>query len=220
MDTVLFLAFAIAYAALLVWGARSAARRGLWSPASLPLLVLAGLVYDNLLIGTGRWIGEGDTLETLNLVRFWIHALVTPVLAAWALHALRRAGFGWAQATWFQAFAILSSLALTVVEYLTELRGLRIVPERVYGVLSYTSAAPSDGPPVMVLVVALVLLLVGALLWRRKGWPWLFAGALVMTIGSAVQLPVPSGAVTNAFELLLLASVTATMVRQDRAEVR
>ena len=107
-----------------------------------------------------------------------------------------------------------------MVEYLTELRGLRIVPERVYGVLSYTSAAPSDGPPVMVLVVALVLLLVGALLWRRKGWPWLFAGALVMTIGSAVQLPVPSGAVTNAFELLLLASVTATMVRQDRAEVR
>ena len=37
-----------------------------------------------------------------------------------------------------------------------------------------------------------------------------------MTIGSAVQLPVDSGAVTNAFELALLISILATKAFQDR----
>ena len=94
MDTVLFLGFAGAYLILLVWGIALAVRHGWWTPANLPLLVLAALVFDNLIIGIGKFIGDGPLLEGLNLARFWIHAFVTPVLAAWALHALRRAGFG------------------------------------------------------------------------------------------------------------------------------
>ncbi|GAB3706602.1 hypothetical protein [Mariniluteicoccus flavus] len=207
MDTALFLGFGLAYAALLAWGLMLAARHGWATPANLPLLVLAGLVYDNLLLGAGRWIGAGPALEGLNLARFWIHALVTPVLVAWALHALRRAGFAWARAGWFQSASIVAAVGLVVVEFLTEVRGLRLVAREEYGALSYTDARPASGPPIMVLVVALVLIIVGALLWKRVRWPWLFAGAVVMTIGSAVEIPVASGAATNAFELVLLVSV-------------
>ena len=39
-----------------------------------------------------------------------------------------------------------------------------------------------------------------------------------MTIGSAVELPVDSGAATNAFELVLLVSIMATKAFQDRRE--
>lgn len=46
MDTVLFLGFALAYLALLIWGLGLAARHGWWTPANLPLLVVAALVYD------------------------------------------------------------------------------------------------------------------------------------------------------------------------------
>ena len=53
--------------------------------------MLAALVYDNLVIGAGRFIGDGPLLEGLNLARVWIHALVTSVLVARALHTLRRA---------------------------------------------------------------------------------------------------------------------------------
>ena len=56
----------------------------------------------------------------------------------------------------------------------------------------------------------------GALVWWKQKWPWLFVGAVVMTIGSGVQLPLPSGAITNAFELTLLVSIMATKAFQDR----
>ena len=38
----------------------------------------AGLVWDNGVIGIGKYIGEGDLLEGLNVTRFWVHALATP----------------------------------------------------------------------------------------------------------------------------------------------
>lgn len=215
MDTVLFAGFALAYLALLAWGARPALRRGHLSPADLPLLVLAGLVYDNAVIAAGSLIGAGPVLETLSLGRFWIHALITPVLVAWGLHTLRRAGFPWAQTRGYQLGGTLAVLALVALELLTEVRGLRIVPGWEYGVLSYSNAAPASGPPLMVLIVALVLIVAGVLLWRRQGWPWLAAGAIAMTLGSAIPLPLPSGAVTNAFELALLLSVTATTAFQE-----
>ena len=65
MDTILFLGFAAAYLALLVWGVRLAMRNGWWTPANLPLLVVAALILwrhqDNirrLLAGTEPRIGE------------------------------------------------------------------------------------------------------------------------------------------------------------------
>ena len=216
MDTILFLGFAAAYLALLVWGVRLAMRNGWWTPANLPLLVVAALVYDNLVLGLGSTIGHRPALEGLNHGRFWIHAAITPTLVAWALHTLRRAGFGWAQSRAYQVLSIGAALALTVVEYFLEVRGLHLVPQEEYGVLSYGSAEPATGPPLMVLVVAAFLVVAGALVWRKQKWPWLFVGAVVMTIGSGVQLPLPSGAITNAFELTLLVSIMATKAFQDR----
>lgn len=215
MDTALFLGFAAAYSVLLLWGFALAARTRWWTPANLPLLVVAALVYDNLVLGSGRWIGEGALLEAVNYARFYVHAAITPLLVAWALHTLRRAGFAWAQARWYQVASIGAALALTFVEFLLEVRGLKLAPREEFGVLSYTGTEPPSGPPLMVLIVAAVLLVAGALLWKRRGWPWLFAGALVMTIGSGVRLPIDSGAVTNAFELTLLISIIATKAYQD-----
>ncbi|WP_203568830.1 hypothetical protein [Aestuariimicrobium ganziense] len=216
MDTPLFLGFAVAYLVLLVWGVRQASRHGWWTPANLPLLVVAALVYDNLVLGIGRWIGEGSLLEGLNLARYWIHAAITPVLVAWALHTLRRAGFSWAQARWYQVASIAASLALTVAEYFLEVQGLTLEPQQEFGVLSYNSTEPASGPPLMVLVVAAFLVVAGALLWKKQGWPWLFVGAVIMTIGSGVEVPVDSGAITNLFELVLLVSIMATKSFQDR----
>lgn len=201
MDTVLFLGFALAYLALLIWGLGLAARHGWWTPANLPLLVVAALVYDNAALGLGRFIGEGPLLEALNYARYYIHAAITPLLVAWALHTLRRAGFGWAQARWYQVVSIAAALALTVVEYFLEVRGLHLVPDEEYCVLSYANAEPASGPPLMVLIVAAVLLIAGVMVWKKQGWPWLFIGALLMTIGSAVEsssLPPPALALADA----------------------
>lgn len=216
MDTVLFFGYAAAYLALLVWGIALAARHGWWTPANLPLLVVAGLVFDNLVIATGRWIGEGPLLEGLSAGRFWAHALLTPLLVVWSWHAVRRAGVRWARTTAAAVGAVVLAVALVVLEVVTVLAGLRIEPVEEYGVLSYSNADAPSGPPLMVLFVAAALIVAGFLVWRRQRWVWLLAGSVVMTIGSAVPIPLESGAITNAFELVLLTAILATKAHQDR----
>lgn len=217
MDTVMFLAYTGIYLVLLAWGlALAARRRRWWTPANVPLLVVVGLVYDNAVLGTGRFIGEGALLEALNLPRYWTHALVTPLLVVFAWHALVRAGVGWSRTRAAAVVAGVVTAGLVVLE-LAHAVGLELVVRREYGVLSYGPVEEAGGPPVMVLVVSLALLVAGVLVWRRQGWPWLLVGTALMTVGSAVPVPVDSGAVTNLFEVILLVSVLATVAFQDRA---
>src|SRR5699024_5006927 len=92
--------YTLVYVVLLAWGLALAARHRWATPANIPLLIVAGLVYDNAVLATGRLIGEGPLLEALNLGRFWIHALVTPLLVVFAWHAITRTGAGWARTRW------------------------------------------------------------------------------------------------------------------------
>ncbi|MDA8371062.1 MAG: hypothetical protein M0026_14500 [Nocardiopsaceae bacterium] len=220
MDTVLFFGFAGAYTALLIWAVALATRHGWATPANLPLLVLAGLVYDNLIIASGRYIGEGPLLEALSHGRFWLHAFLTPLLVIWSWHAVRRAGVRWAARRWAALAAVLITAALIAFELITVTANLHLAARVEYGVLSYSDSAPPPGPPPMVLVVAAALIFAGFVLWRRQRWIWLLVGAVLMAVGSGVPLPLESGAVTNLFELVLLVSVLATKAWQDAAELR
>ncbi|WP_231581288.1 hypothetical protein [Domibacillus enclensis] len=174
------------------------------------LPVIAGLVYDNGILAAGRFIGEGPILESLNYARFWIHAFLTPLLVLFAWKTLQQAGVQWAQKTWARITAFLLTTSLIGLELFTEVFGLVIQPEQSYGVLSYGKVESASGPPVMVLIVSVVLLGASILIWRKQGWLWFFVGSFVMIVGSAVQLPVKSGAVTNLFELVPLSSLVAT----------
>ena len=194
-------------------GLKSTAAEG-WARAALtPLPVIAALAYDNLVLGAGRWIGEGSLLRDLNAGRYWLTVL-TPLLFVWAIDGMRRAGIGPLRAAAIKPLTWLVATILVVVTYLREIRGLELSLRDEYGALSYVE--PGAGAPIVPVIIALVLLAAGALIWKRQGWPWLFLGALAMTIASAVEIPVPSNAATNAFELLLLASIVATTRFQDR----
>lgn len=218
MDTVLFGGFAVAYIALLGWGVILATRHGWATPANLPLLVVAGLVYDNTIIAAGRLIGEGAVLESLSAARFWLHAIATPLLVVWSWHTVRRAGYRWAHTRAAATVAVLLAVTLMVLEAVTVLIGLRLDPHVDYGVLTYS--AVDSGPPVMVFFVAAALIVAGFLVWRRQRWVWLLVGALIMTVGNALPIPIESAAATNAFELVLLTAILATKAWQDRNEAR
>ncbi|MBF0671616.1 MAG: hypothetical protein IR160_03420 [Salinibacterium sp.] len=220
MDTVIFFGYTAAYLALLVWGCVLLARRGRVDASAIPLLVIAGLVYDNTVIASGKWIGEGPLLEALSFGRFWIHAIVTPLLVVWAWDACRRAGARWAATLAAAIVAIVFAVALMVLEYVTVLAGLQIEAGEEYGVLSYGNAEAASGPPLMVLFVAAALLIAGIVVWVKQKSPVLTIGTVLMIIGSAVSIPVESGAVTNAFELVLLTSIVWTTARQDALERR
>ncbi|WP_261165382.1 hypothetical protein [Microbacterium sp. Marseille-Q6965] len=218
MDSLIFLGFALAYVALGVWAAMRVARRGRVVASDLVLLVIAGLVYDNAVIALGVVIGEGGVLEVLNGARYWLHALLTPLLVIVAWHVLARSGVGWARRRWVLVIALVVTAALIVFEIVTGAMPAQLVAEREHGALSYANERAPGGPPVMVLVVAAALLLAGIVAWMRQRWPWLCIGTVLMLAGSSVPIPLPSGAATNAFELILLVAIVATVARQDRME--
>lgn len=210
MDSVLYLGLAVVYAALLLYGCVLLKRDSLPGLRYLLLIVTAGLVWDNGVIGIGKYIGEGDLLEGLNVTRFWVHALATPLLVLVSFDLIRKAGSPWASKLAAAWGAWLLTAALIALEVMTETLPLKLQPSMEYGALRYVSTE-SGGPPLMVILILIPLLMAGVIVWRRKKTPLLFIGTVLMAAGSAIPIPIESSAATNVFELLLLLSLWLTV---------
>lgn len=215
MDPLLFAAFSAGYILLFFWALSTVKDSGLISAVFL-LPVLLGLIYDNGILAAGRFIGEGSTLKYLNYARFWIHAFFTPLLVLYSWNTLKQADLEWAKTGTFKWIAYLLTAGLIILELAAEVFGLKLEARREYGVLSYSDTEAPGGPPVMVLIVSAVLLAASVVIWRKQGWFWFFAGAVLMIIGSAIDIPIESAAAVNAFEWLLLFSLTATSYFQKK----
>lgn len=213
MDTFLYFLFAALYAILLIWGLYGIRKQDLARWTSVIYIVIMPLIYDNLLLATGKWIGEGELLESLNFSRFCLHALITPLLVMYSIGTLRESGIEWAKKKWLVILGILYTVGLIVLEFSIEVKGLELEVVKEYGVISYSNVEEATGPPIMVLLVTLILIVASAILWKKTKWPVFFIGAVVMTIGSAVPINVDSGAVTNAFELVLIFTLIWTKRR-------
>ena len=213
MDIFLYFLYAALYTALLLWGLYSIRKQDFAKWTSVIYIVILPLIYDNLLLATGKWIGEGELLESLNFSRFCLHALITPLLVMYSVGTLQESGIEWAQKKWLVILGILYTIGLMVLEFSIEVIGLEIEVVKEYGVVSYSNVEEATGPPIMVLLVTLVLVIASAILWKKTKWPVFFIGAVVMTIGSAVPIDVESGAVTNAFELFLIFTLMWTKRR-------
>ena len=207
MDTIIFWAFAVAYVALIILlGVRHKKVR----LSSVLFLVLIALVYDNLMINSGRFIGKGDLLQTLNFGRFWLHALFTPTLIIFSIAILQEASVAWVNTKVAITLTALLFLVAIVIEFMTELNGLTLAPTEAYGALSYSSVEETTGPPFMILVMLIALLIAACTLTKLFQWWWMLIGAIVMTIGSAVPIDIQSNAITNLFELFLLFTLVLT----------
>ena len=213
MDTFLYFLYTLLYTALLIWGLYGIRKQELAKWSSVIYIVILPLIYDNLILATGKWIGEGELLESLNFSRFCLHALITPLLVMYSIGTLRESGIEWAKKKWLVIVGIIYTIGLMVFEFSVEVVGLEIEVVKEYGVVSYSNVEEATGPPIMVLFVTLILIVASAIVWKKTKWPIFFIGAIVMTIGSAVPLNIESGAVTNAFELFLIFTLIWTKRR-------
>lgn len=220
MDTVYYLLFAATYTILLAWGLNSSTGNRLFTWSSLVYLVTIGLIYDNAVMGVGKWIGEGSMLESLNALRYWSHAFLTPLLVLFSVGVLRESGIQWAKRTWVTVSAVLYTALLIILEIWLEASKLALVPVEEYGVLRYVSTHPSTGPPVMIILVTIVLLLTSGIVWKKTKWQWFFIGTIVMTIGSLIHIDVNSNAITNGFELFLMWMLIWTKKRIDKDKLQ
>lgn len=216
MDSFIFGLFAVGYVLLVIWGLRSNKK---WTLSSMIYLVAAALIYDNTVYALGIAIGEGPILETLNLLRYWFHALFTPTLILFSVCAMSGANIKWAQQSWVLLIGVLFTITAMIVEYTMEIHGLILEPIKEYGALSYTFAGETSGPPVMILMVLLALLTAGIMLWWKAKWPWMLVGTAVMAFASAVPHHIDSNAITNAFELFLLFTLIWTNKKLDLKEI-
>ncbi|WP_188208249.1 hypothetical protein [Alkalibacillus aidingensis] len=215
MDTIFFFLMTIFYLCLLLFSLGLAYRHGWLVTSNVLLLVILALVYDNGIQAFGKYIGEGDLLETLNEMRYWLHAFITPLLVLFAWDTVERVGVLWAKKPGYQLAIVFLTMALIIVELMTEVWVLSLEPNWHMGVLTYDRVQESGEMPVMIMVVTVSLLIASIIVGRLQTWFWYFIGVFIMTIGMLVDRPVETGAYENFLELILMTSLVATKAFQD-----
>lgn len=216
MDTILYFLLALAYLGLFVWGIVLDKRFGRVSVANVLFIVILALLYDNAILAGGRYIGEGNVLERLNQARYWMHALITPLLVLFAWRTLVQANLQWFNKKSVRWLFVIITLGLIVFELVTEVWGLSLEPSWKHGVLSYKKSSDTGIPPVMIIGVTSVLLVASIIVWWKQKWPWFFAGVLAMGLVPLLHLLVKSEALHNVAEFLLMLALLATKVYQDK----
>ncbi|MBS3681313.1 hypothetical protein KGF86_14015 [Ornithinibacillus massiliensis] len=200
---------------LFLWGISLARKYGFLTFANVILLVLLGLVYDNVMIALGKYIGEGHTLESLNLLRYWLHTFITPTLILFAWNTYYRTGLPTAKKTGWKVLAAILTIGLILYESLTTLVGLELRPNWKNGVLTYEGS----GSALMVIIITIVIGVVGFILWKKFHFPWLFIGTLSMVLGGILAGWLHSFPIMNILELLFMASILMTKQFQDRNQL-
>ncbi|TXS37381.1 hypothetical protein [Streptomyces sp. OR43] len=160
-----------------------------------------GLAYDSLVVAAGAAVGEGVALETLNVGRFVVHAVLTPVVIVCGTLLL-----GPRPRTLTTAWLVAGASA--VAGALLTLPGLTLEPRRWAGTLRYV-AAGDHGAPVAAVFCILVLLGIGVRAWVRDAVRWTALGAGAVFVASAFAFSVPL--LGNAGEALMLAGLVAAL---------
>ncbi len=152
------------------------------------LIVLFGLIYDNLMIAVGSFIGEGALLKNLNAGRFIIHALITPTMMIFGLGILRNAGVKWTQGKTAHILVCVFATLLIGLGVYTDILLLDLQPRDVLGTLRYANEGGIKGPPIPAILTIIFLIGAGISLWRKTSWKWLALGALFMFIAAAMGM--------------------------------
>lgn len=210
---VLFLIIALVQLGVALYGTAQLRRHFNWY-ALLVLIVVFGLAYDNFVLAAGGILPEGPLLKALNAVRFWVHALFTPMMMIAAFGALRLTGSKFGQSrTWHTLVCILATLLILLGGY-TDILNLQLEPVTANGVTRYVNTYElMPGPPIPALLTILVVLFFGGVLWRNTRWPWLFVSALIMFITAPL---ISSPVMQNIGEIVFAAGLVATMIFATR----
>lgn len=206
MISTLYGALALGHLALLAAVIRARSRTTA-AVSVISCLVLLALSYDNGVIAVGAAMGESGLLEGLNAGRFIGHALITPLLILLGVLLAGRMGVSWFAGRGVLATAGALTLLMIGLGSYVDIVALELAPKVYADTLRYVNDA-AHGPPLPAIVAIVVLIVVGVVLWRRAGWPWLFVGAVTMFVAAGAGISIPW--LQNLSELALLLTVVLT----------
>ena len=217
--TIAYLAYALGQAAIAVWAFTLWRKeKAAWVVALL--LPPATVVYDNLAIALGSYVGFGPTLEALTVPRFAGHALFTPIwiVAAVGL-AIKAGGFrGRERLFTIGSWALYG--AMVIIGLVNEVISFVGEPVVEGDVIYYTNVGRVFTPPPPSLTMLVVVLVCGAVvMWRtRARWPWMLLGSLAVLASQAVRADEAAFVVLNSAEVAMSASLVATLAYLRRRE--
>lgn len=207
MVSLYYFVVALIQLAIAVYGTTKLRKYFNWY-ALLVLIVVFGLAYDNLAIATGAVLEPGQFLKTINLPRYWIHALFLPTTMIAAFGAYKMCGS--ARKVWHAIICTLATALILLGAYV-DILNLNLIPETSGGTLRYVNAFEfMKGPPIPAVVTILVVIILGAMLWQRTKFPWLFVGGIVMF----VTAPLTGMLIAqNIGEIAFAGALIVTMIR-------
>ena len=190
--------------------------------ATIPLYLMW---FDNLTIGLGSTLGEGDVLLAMNTVRFLAHYICLPMTFIAIGSMARQAGFAWAQPkVVMAAFCVLATYFMGHDLWL--FYNSTFYPSCFADTLRYTThiseytacgpdAVIGSGksiPPVPAITLSNMLMIFGIYLWWKIGYKWLFLGSLGAIAFFAVPFSTTGGIVGNVGEPVISVVILAAAV--------
>ena len=194
--------------------------------ATIPLYLMW---FDNLTIGLGSTLGEGDVLKAMNTVRFLAHYICLPMTFIAIGSMAKQAGFAWAQPKIVMAaFCLLATYFIAYDLWL--FYGTTFYPSCFADTLRYTThiseytACSPDAEigvgrrigPIAAITLSNMLILFGIYLWWKIGYKWLFLGSLGATAFFAVPFGSTGGIVGNVGEPVISVVILAAAVHITR----
>ena len=233
MYSALLLPLVIANTLLVIWLARSWYRTRDWL-LLITLLPVIALPYDTGIVALGSTIGQGDMLRALSAPRLNSLYLTAPLLLIIAGGIARRAEFPWAQSNWVMGGLCALAVGFVVYDAPRIFQFPALYPACFEDVLRYVSSVKpaqactpgqagidvGGSVPWAGLAGMLLMLVVGVLLWIKRGWPWLALGCSASFI--VLSLPsTPIGPLSTFYgDFLSIAPVVWTAIHFSSIGVR
>lgn len=178
--------------------------------------ILIGVIYDNSMLLLSSLYGTADWLRPLNFPRWWLHGLLLPWLSLYALSLLRQTGLAIVFRGWFTAIFVVVTAVCIAYSVWYDIIVLDLTtrlfedPNGFFRSMERFTAV--DSPlPLGTIFTNVFILPFAVMIWRKTGWPWLFAGALSIFLINAASAALAYGFLLGNFaEILFLLALLKT----------
>ncbi|MCH5586013.1 hypothetical protein MK805_13800 [Shimazuella sp. AN120528] len=181
-----------------------------WGTAWVFFLIIA-LAYDNLVLLCGRWIGFGETLEMLSMIRYLLHVLLIPTLTFVSLDFLRRTGARWVESVAIKILFNLYTFIVTIIGVFHDFLWVHMEAISINGIDRYII---SESPFSISMLFAFVpMIFTSVVVWKRMQWSILFFGCLFVSLLGAIAFFAEYYALGSFTELIFMSVLVLTEYR-------
>jgi hypothetical protein len=207
MDILLYPLFVLGYMVLFLYCYRLFQESPFWGTTWIFFLVTA-LMYDNLILMCGRWIGFGETLEVLSMIRYLLHVLLIPTLTFVSLDFLRRSKVHWVKRVAVIIMVNLYTFIVTILGVFHDFLWVQLEAISINGIDRYIiSGSPFS---ISVFFAFLPVFFTSIVVWKKMQWSILFIGCMIVVLLGTISYYSGYFALASLTELIFMIFLVLT----------